>query len=273
MIANKCMLTLQPQEPLGMQVDVFQILPERFLGMSLDQIRRQPIFVGNQETELGQIFSVSGDASDQHHVWIGDLGNVCGIGHGMKHGWIQVQGDAGNHLGSQIRGGTIQVAGNTGDFTGAEMKSGLIHIRGNVGNSAGAACDAGQAGQHGGAILVEGSAGDSLGRSMRRGVIAVGGNVGQQCGYCMRAGSIVVAGSAGAYVGCEMTRGTIVLGQGTEHFPPGFSPAGRHAMPVVTMLNRYLRQLGFPLPLPSGSFQLCHGDRLRGSRGEILIGG
>lgn len=266
----KLQLKKLPPVQYSAMIEVFQIVPQRLASMNNDQIEKLTINVGNQTAALGDWFSVSGDASDLHHHWTGDLSKVGGIGHGMSEGWIQIDSDVGNHLGSRMSGGTIHVAGSAKNFVGAEMTGGLVHIKGDAGSSAGAAYDGGRSGQNGGAILIEGSAANLVGKSMRRGLIAVGGDVKNCCGLSMKAGTIIVFGETRKNVGLEMTRGTIVLMKPPKQ-PSPFAAAGSHPMPVTRILNRYLSQLGFSKSIPDVNFQVLHGDPLRGSRGEILI--
>ena len=263
-------LANEPQDPL---IEVFQILPDRLRDLSLDQIRRQPVVFGNKEIELGQVFSVSGDPTDMHHVWKGDLSCVGGIGYRLSEGLIRIEGNVGNHVGGRMTHGTIQVAGNVGDYVGAEMTGGLVHVQGDSGNGVGACYDGGQCGIGGGAILINGSAADLVGASMRRGIIAIGGHVKDQCGYSMRAGTIVVFGTAGKNVGLEMKRGTIVLMNGSHIPPAGFVSGGFHTLSMTRMLGKYLTELGFSKPLETKSFHVLHGDQLQGGRGELLIAG
>lgn len=265
------MLELILKNLMQTPVEVFQIVPDRMAGMNIDEIRRQQIFVGNQPAELSEVFEVSGDASDLHHVWHGDLSNVGGIGHRMSRGRIQIQGPAGNHTGSRMTGGVIQVAADTGNHTGAEMTGGLIHVHGSAGSSVGAAYDGGQSGQNGGTILIEGSARNLVGKSMRRGLIAIGGDVKNCCGFAMKAGTIIVFGQAQKNLGLEMTRGTLVIGQPSQQPGDGFVAAGRHPMIVTRLLNKHLANSGFSRSFGSDIFHVFHGDLLRGGRGELLI--
>ena len=137
-------------------VDVFGIVPDKTSNLSTHEIGHLTITVGNQSAEFAEFFDVSGNSSDQHQVWQGDLNNVNGIGHQLSNGWIQIDGNAGNHVGSQMTGGTLQIKGNVGDNLGAEMTGGLIQVRGDVGNMAGAAYLGSKFGQNGGSILIEG---------------------------------------------------------------------------------------------------------------------
>lgn len=269
------MLQLKLKTNLTIHIEVAEISPQRLQSISLVEIQKESIWVGNQTAELGDFFSVSGDPSDRHHVWTGDLSKVSAIGHQMQVGWIQIDGDVGNHLGSRMSGGTIHVSGDAASYLGCEMTGGLIHIKGNVGSHIGSAYDGGVAGQNGGAILIEGSAGNCVGESMRRGLIAVGGDVGNCCGLTMRAGTIVVHGRTGKNLATEMTRGTIILAaQDREiQMPNGFVPAGVHPMPVIGLLNRHIMELGHSKMISDRPCQLWHGDMLRGGRGELLIFG
>ena len=254
-------------------IEVFSITPSAVSGLSIEQLRQQPVFLGNQPVELGELFSVSGDPADLHHRWTGNLSRVGGIGYQMESGWIQVDGPVGNHLGSRMSGGSIQVSGDAGDFLGAEMTGGLIHVRGNAGHSAGATYDGGQLGQNGGVILVEGSAADLVGSGMRRGVIAVAGDVGDRCGFNMKAGTIVVLGQVGRQLGQEMIRGSICLMQEPKDPFPGFAAGGWQVLPVPGLLNVYLKELGFRHAWGAARWQIRHGDLLHGGRGELLIAG
>ena len=265
------MIRLEQKQTSNTLIEVFSIHPSALRDLSLDQVQKQPVFLGNQQVELGEWFSVTGDPSDLHHQWAGDLRNVGGIGFQMDCGWIQVEGSVGNHLGSRMSGGSIQVSGDAGDFTGAEMTGGLIHLRGNSGDSPGAAYDDGQNGQNGGVILIEGSAGNSLGKAMRRGLIAVAGDVQDDCGYSMRAGTIVVLGQVGKHLGAEMIRGSLCLLQEPAERYPGFADGGWQSLTMPRLLNNYLRELGFPHSLEAARWRLLHGDLLCGGRGEVLI--
>ncbi len=42
-------------------------------------------------------------------------------------------------------------------------------------------------------------------------------------------------------------------------------------MPVVSLLDRYLQELGFGHVIQQRKFHLYHGDQLYGGRGELLV--
>ncbi|MGI9517201.1 MAG: formylmethanofuran dehydrogenase subunit C [Pirellulaceae bacterium] len=265
------MLEIELVEKPETCIDVFDATPSRVAGLSTDDIQRLPVYLGNQSVELGQLFSVTGDASDLQQVWRGDLDTVNGIGHQLDVGHIQIEGSAGHHIGSRMSGGTIQTTGSVGDHAGSEMAGGTIHVRGNAGDLTGAAYAGGKHGQNGGVILIDGSAGNSTGKLMRRGIIAVRGDAGNCCGFLMKAGTIVVCGQVKKNAGLEMVRGTIVLGHGPDAIPAGFLAAGRHQMPVTALLDQFLNDIGFANSLSRQQFDLYHGDQLQGGRGEMLV--
>ncbi len=254
-------------------LEVFSITPGSIRNTKCVDILRQPIRLGNTVTEIGDWFSVSGDGSDLHHIWNGDLSRVHGLGYQMSDGQIQVNGDVGNHLGSRMTGGTIRVQGSAGHYTGAELHGGLIHVQENVGDGTGSAYDGGALGQNGGAILVQGSAGHDVGRGMRRGLIGIGGTAQQRCGFTMRAGTIMVLGGVSGQAGLEMVRGTIMLGGPTAPLATRFANAGQQKFPVTNIISRYANGLGFVHNWNSHTWNLFHGDLLCGGRGELLMAG
>ncbi len=253
--------------------DLGSLTLDAMAGKSLAEIRRLPLFHGNQKVPLAELFRVEGDPSDHRWHFLGDLSGVHGIGAGMRTGTIHIHGSAGRHLGSQMRGGQITVDGNTDDWTGAEMRGGLIRIHGNAGNRVGAAYDGSRTGMNGGAILIDGNAGHAVGGRMRRGWIGVGGAVGDWVGKRMLAGSILVFGCCGSRPGAAMRRGTIVLlGNKTPRLLPTFRYACRYRPPMFSLMARQLRSHQFSSDVQrlNQEFDLHHGDFLESGRGEIL---
>ncbi len=265
------MLRFKLRQPDSGPVEVFGTSPDTLAPLSLETVRRHKVYAGNRALPLGELFEVSGDPAAARQHWSGDLATVDGIGYGMTFGQIAIDGHAGHHVGARMSGGTIRVQGNVADHPGCEMAGGLIHVQGNAGDGVGGAGSGSRNGQNGGAILIQGSAGNGAGQLMRRGVIAIAGDVGNCCGWLMRAGNIWVAGKTGNNIGAEMQRGTIVLMQDPGEPPPGFDPAGAHSMPVTDLLNRYLHHLGMAMSFARRRYQVFHGDRLHGARGELLV--
>ena len=267
-------LELTYLDTCSVPVEVEGIVPDQLIDKQLDEIRRLTVFVGNQETPLGEVFDVAGDASDHCMDWHGDLSGVHWIGAKMQAGSLTIHGQAGRHVGSEMSGGEIHVEGNAGDWLGAELQGGLIHVRGGAGHLVGAAYRGSRRGMIGGTILVEGSVGNELGHTMRRGLIVVGGAAGDLVGFNMLAGTILVLGEVGIRHGAGMKRGTIgFLGSDAPELLPSFKYACRFQPPAMPLIFREIARLGYDLPaeVKSAELALHHGDFIEGGRGEILL--
>ena len=191
----------------------------------------------------------------------------------MSGGAIHVQGNAGRHLGSEMRGGEIHVAGDAGDWVGGEMHGGADPCPRQRRRPGGAAYRGSPRGMTGGTVLVRGSVGNELGHTLRRGLIAVGG-CGDFAGINLIAGTILVFGPCGERPGAGMRRGTLGLfGQRSPRLLPTFRPGSRDSLLVMQLVFRELAQLDYPLPagLLTAAFRTWHGDTLALGRGEILI--
>lgn len=255
-------------------LEVEGITPDRLGEMSAAEVESIEIFHGNEKVALAEFFDVEGDPGSLQHEWYGDLAGVHWIGAGMKEGTILVASDGGRHIGSEMAGGKITVQGNAGDWVGAEMKGGCIQVHGSAGHLVGAAYRGSARGMSGGEILIHGNVGNELGHTMRRGLLAIGGNCGDLVGFNMLAGTILIWGESGIRHGAGMRRGTIGF-MGDQHpiLLPSFSPGCRFEPPMMQLLLNQLASYDFPLPVESwnSTFDLYHGDRIEGGRGEILF--
>lgn len=268
-------LTLRPcDNRIPIEADV--VTPDQVVSLSLEEVRRLPVFQGNHQATLGEFFDVAGDASDGAIQIHGDCSTVKWIGTKMTSGRITIEGDVGMHLGSEMSGGSIEVLGNAGDWVGGEMKGGRILVRGNAGHLAGGAYRGSKVGMTGGEILIGGSVGNEVGGSMRRGLIAVGGACGDFVGVGMRAGTVLVYGEPGIRAGAGMKRGTIGLFGLNGREPdllPTFRYACDYAPSILGVLVRHLRAAGFPVPESAFEVRTVRrycGDYLESGKGEIL---
>jgi formylmethanofuran dehydrogenase subunit C len=267
-------LKLQFKGGADVPLEVEGICPDTLRGEAIHEIEKREVFYGNTRVPLAEFFSISGDPSDGHHQWDGDLAGVHWIGAGMTEGTIHITADAGRHIGSEMSGGQITVDGDASDWVGAEMKGGLIDVRGRAGHLIGSAYRGSAKGMTGGTILVHGDVGNEIGHSMRRGLLVVGGNTGDLIGFNMHAGTILVWGESGIRHGAGMRRGTI--GFMGDYHPPlliSFKQGCRFRSEVITLILKYLERLQFPVPAATwdADFDLFHGDMLEGGRGEMLL--
>jgi formylmethanofuran dehydrogenase subunit C len=265
-------VTLILREKSNIPIEADAIRPDIFADKSYQEIEILPIYYGNKERRLGEIFEVRGEKADRIRV-IGDLSHIKKIGYGMKGGGIVIEGNVGMHLGATMEGGEIVVEGNASDWLGAEMRGGLIRVKGDAGNLIGAAYRGSKRGMNRGTIIVEGNAGNEVGERMRRGLIVILGDACDFIGARMIAGSIIVFGKIGERPGAGMKRGTIV----TFH-EPRLLPTFRYDCAYSPIFLRvYLRALRRCCGLEiredyiTGSYRRYNGDISELGKGEILI--
>jgi formylmethanofuran dehydrogenase subunit C len=256
-------------------IEMTRLTPGLLAGMSLDEIRRMPVRRGSREVQLGDLFLVNGDPTDEEWMLAGDCRNVHGMGSGSGSGSIVVLGPIGPRAGFAMRGGRIEICGDAGDWLGAEMRGGVIRVRGNAGSHVGATTPGAKRGMAGGSILIDGNAGDDVGSQMRRGLIAVGGSVGANLGFRMLAGTILVFGNCSGAPGMEMRRGTIgVFGSSRPTLLPTFKSGYRGPLPMLRMLEAQVAAESFApekLSHLTADVELLHGDMLQRGRGEVLL--
>jgi formylmethanofuran dehydrogenase subunit C len=220
------MLILTPKYEFTVPIDVDHIVPDQMVNKTLNQIRLIPLWEGNRQKKLIDLFEIEFDgnaASDNVCIrMIGDLHKVKRIGAKMSQGRIEVEGNVGMRLGEQMVGGEIAVNGNAGSWAGMMMKGGTIWISGDAGDYLGAAYRGSSEGMRGGAMIIEGNAGNEVGCFMIDGTIQIRGNVGGFTGMHMRGGAILVQGNAGARIGAEMMGGRIVVLGTVPSILPGF---------------------------------------------------
>jgi formylmethanofuran dehydrogenase subunit C len=255
-------------------VEAEVITPPGFQGKRVSEIEALAVVQGNATARLGDFFQVSGEADGAVRL-AGDCSRVKYVGKGMTDGRIEIEGDAGMHLGAEMRGGEIHVRGSVGDWAGAEMRGGLLRVSGNAGHLLGAAYRGSPKGMRGGTILVEGTAGNEVGCAMRRGLIAVGA-AGDFAGVMMLAGSIFVLGRLGIRPGAGMKRGTLVTVARDGDAPrllPTFRFDCEYRPPWLPLYTRRLSALGFPVPdaLARTACRRYSGDHTELGKGEILV--
>lgn len=267
-------LTIALHTPSSIPLEVDSVRMENVRTQSVDEVRATLIQRGNKQVPLAEFFTVSGSASDDETiVWQGDCSKVKLIGTGLLSGKILVEGDAGMHLGAEMRGGEITVRGQVSDWVGAEMHGGRIRVHGHAGHMVGAVYRGGHKGMTGGEILIDGDAGNEIGNSMRRGLIAIGGRCGDFAGVNMIAGSVLVFGEPGIRCGAGMKRGTVgLLGVSTADILPSFRYACTYQPTFLRVYLRKLIQSGLPVPagLLEASYRRYCGDFLELGKGELL---
>jgi formylmethanofuran dehydrogenase subunit C len=162
--------TLTPLKAFQFPIIAECIAPANFQGKTAAEIAALPLYEGNQQKTVGDLFKVEQDSATTPTIVInGDVSKVRRVGQKMKEGEIIVNGNAGMHLGSEMKGGKITVNGNALGWTGAEMKGGVIEIFGNGGDYLASPFRATDAGMKGGVILVHGDVGNDVAAGIKGG--------------------------------------------------------------------------------------------------------
>ncbi len=229
-------VTIKPKKDIRISVEAENISPDKFAGKSEKDIQSIEVWMGNQKTTLGELFSVkvegTGAAADTKIVMEGNFSRVKRIGEGMTAGLIMIKGNVDMHLGAKMSGGKITLSGNADSWAGREMKGGELIIEGNAGYYLGAGYRGETCGMRGGKITVMGNALDFLGEHLCGGEIIVKGNAGILPGLSNNGGKIVIGGST-SRPGSEMAKGTIIAGK-VEEMMPVFKQEGTEAIEGIT---------------------------------------
>jgi len=217
-------ITLTPLKNFELPIIAECITPAEFQGKKLEEIAVLPIYEGNMEKTLCDVFKIEQDAAATPTIVInGDAIKVRRIGKKMKEGEIVINGSAGMHLGAEMKGGKITVKGDALGWTGAEMKGGIIEIFGNGGDYLASPFRASDAGMKGGLIIVHGNVGHDVAAGLKGGAIKIMGNAGNFLGYSMTDGTIYVAKNIGGRAGAFMSGGKIIAGGTVDSVLPTFS--------------------------------------------------
>lgn len=262
-----------PRDAVPLAIGLGGIVPDRLAGLDAAAIARLPIEADGQRLPLGELFVVSGCASDGGIEFRGDFSRAHRIGAEMAAGRIDVVGDVGRHAGERMTGGSLAITGRAGDWLAAEMSGGSVTVGGDAGDNVAAALPGSDVGVRGGMVIVAGHVGGLAGARMRRGILAVAGSCGPATALEMRAGSVVAGAGVGADSALGMRRGSLIVLGGPSPIPAGFRPGAIWSPPFLPLLLRRLAAAAFgpAIGIPPGiSWEHWHGDALAGGRGEIF---
>ncbi len=218
------MIVLTPLKKFQFPIYAECITPDVFQGKTAAEIAELPVYEGNKQKKLGDLFKIEENTAETPNITInGDAGEVRRIGMGMKNGEIIINGNAGMHLGEKMAGGKITVNGDVGGWAGSDLKGGLIEIHGNASDYLASPYRGSSVGMHGGKIVVDGNAGSDSACYMHGGLIKIKGNTGQFLGFHMCDGTIQVGKNPGTRIGANMTGGKIVVLGFLEEVMPTFT--------------------------------------------------
>lgn len=259
------MTNLYPLNSFKFPITTDCINPDVFQGKTREEIEGLPIWEGNKQKKLGELFKVEETKTEQQTerttiAIYGDVSKVRRIGAYMTIGEIAIDGDVGMHLGEEMEGGKITVHGNVGRWAGSMMKGGTIEIHGDAGDYLGAPYRGSSRGMRGGKIIVYGNAGNEAGVYMRKGVIKIYGTAGQFVGLRMRNGTIYVQKDCEGRAGACMTGGKIVVGGFLESVLPTFTIESVKKKVKIEENERI-----------EGPFYLFLGDLTEKSKGKLYV--
>lgn len=264
-------VTLTLRHPLEHTIEADSITPDRCARASEREIAALPVWAGNRQLALGELFTVRGERSAEVRVE-GALERADAIGLGMTMGELVIEGNVGRYVGTRMAGGVLRVRGNAGDGAGLEMAGGSLEISGNAGDRAGASRLGASRGMLGGELIVRGSAGAEAGASARRGLIIICGNAGERAAHRMIAGTVLVLGNAAADAGQWSKRGSVVVG-GEVAIPPTYRYNCTYRPGYLRLLFTYLRRrhgLAIDDRFVGGRYRRYSGDLAELGKGEIL---
>jgi formylmethanofuran dehydrogenase subunit C len=218
------MIVLTPLKKFQFPIQAENINPDVFQGKSVKEIASLPVWEGNKQKKLSDLFKIEETPAETPNITInGDASEVRRVGQGMKTGEIVVNGDAGMHLGEKMAGGKITVNGNAAGWTGSSMKKGLIEIHGDASDYLASPYRGSSEGMRGGKIVVDGNVGSDSGCYLRGGVIIIKGSSGPFLGFHMSKGSIYVEKNSGPRLGANMNGGKIIVSGVVGDLMPTFT--------------------------------------------------
>ncbi len=221
------MITLTPLKKFEVPVVAEQITPDIFKGKSITDISDLPVFEGNRQLTLKDLFKIEESTAETPSITInGNVEKVKRIGQGMKSGEIVINGNVGMHTGEKMAGGKITVNGNAGGWTGSDMKGGLIEVHGDGSDYVASPYRGSSTGMKGGMIVIDGKVGSDVACYLHGGVVKIKGGAGKFLGYHMSDGAIFVDNKTESRVGACMTGGKIIVAGQIEEVMPTFTIDG-----------------------------------------------
>jgi formylmethanofuran dehydrogenase subunit C len=228
-------IKLKLKKELEFPLEADHISPDHFAGKTLAEIKKLPVYYGNEEKTMGDFFDVSGksgEAADLKITLEGNTSNVKRIGEKMSAGEIVVNGDVGMHVGNLMTGGKITVNGHADDWAGAMLNGGELEITGDAGHYVGAAYRGFWKGMQNGVIKVHGKVGNEAltwvtgSKPGKRFPTLICGSAGSFLGIHGAGGTIIVEGDCDRCAGADQVRGTIVVKGKVSRILPSYKKIG-----------------------------------------------
>lgn len=264
-------LTLRSTEHPPGRVSLAGITPAFCNGKTESDLANHAIMIGCRRINLGDLFSISGSASDRL-VLEGLTDSFDDVGEGLDTGTIIVDGTVGGYAGRKMTGGTLSISGDAGPFLASRMSGGKVMVSGSAGDYVGGIKAGEKFGMTGGIVVVEGTVGDRAGDRMRRGTIITRSTFGAHAASRMMGGTLWTEAGFGPEPGPLLRRGTLI-GPNAKSLLPTYIDGGHHDLGVLRILSRHMKaELGdkAPKPLPE-KIRKFSGDMATIGKGELLL--
>lgn len=212
----------------GVPVEVEEVTPDKIAGLTLSELSKMVVWVGNKQLKLSDVFVIEGEVASKpvevKIVFKGHTNRLRRVGEKMSAGEVEVQGDVGAYAGRKMKGGKLVIRGSTGPLLGSKMYDGTIEVYGSAGDRVGGSYrgELPARGMKGGTIVIHGDAGAEVGLGMGGGTIIVNGSCDVMPGLDMRGGTILIKGSCEGKAGARMTGGRVVIIGRLPNILPGF---------------------------------------------------
>jgi formylmethanofuran dehydrogenase subunit C len=257
------------QEP-DQRLDLSPLVPHLLDGKSTSEIAAIELQTTREKRTVGDIFDVTAGGVEAIR-FEGGSSRFDNLGHGLRSGEINLDGDCGHAAGRAMSGGRLVIKGNAGPFAGSALSGGRLEVKGGAGDFLGAPLDGEMEGMSGGLVIVCGSAGLRAGDRMRRGTIVIEGSAGDYPGSRIIAGTLIAIGGGGLLPGYLMRRGTIVLGS-APGLAPTFVDCGAHRLTFAAVFSRFLsRDSKGAADLLARRLRRFAGDMAALGKGEVLF--
>lgn len=264
-------LKLKLRSAPAQRLDLSQLVPGRLAGLSLAQVERLPLGAGAKAPVVADCFEVSGTAAESVHIEGGST-KLDFVGAEHSGGEIVVEGDVGAYAGRRMKTGRLDIRGNAGECLASNLRGGLVVVGGSAAAHIGMPRPGEKDGIAGGTVVVHGDAGDFAGERMRRGTLIVRGRLGNNAGARMMGGTIWAAQGLAAGAGIQMRRGTLI-GPAIDGPLATFVDCGTHDLLILKIMAAYWRKTLGDLAPPEISKppRRLMGDMASLGKGEILL--
>lgn len=267
------MITLTPRGA-DVTFDAAGVPLHAFAALGEAEIARLQVQSGNRRVALGELLHVRGERTDRILVE-GATPAMHGLGTGLRHGELVIEGDTGDRTGAGLAGGSIHVRGHVGHAAGLSMGGGTLLVDGRAGDHFCAAAPGARRGMTGGEAVVRGGTGRGSAVRLRRGLVVVGGPAGPELARDILAGTVVTLGPVDGTPGEASRRGSIVA-LDTIRIPRTYRYACAFEPVWVRVLLRHLiRRFAVPVRPEAldGPYRRYCGDVGSPGKGELLVQG